>query len=552
MGTGNTVKKPTGSTMGTDEDQDSQILHGMGYAQELLRGMKTFQNFAISFSIICILSGGINSFSQGLGSVGGASIGLGWPLALLFSFFFALAMGQIGSAFPTAGGLYHWGSILGGRGLGWVTAWFNLIGLVTVLAAINVGAYDFLVGSLAPALGLDTAALTPTEPTLYSMTVQFICVCLITLTQGIINHRGIRLTSKLTDFSGYLIFFGSIALTVVLLVNAQHLDFSRLWTFTNFSGDAGGGIWPETHNILYLFLLGLLLPAYTITGFDASAHTAEETISAARTVPKGMIHSVLWSGVFGWAMLCAVVLAAPDIKEAAAQGPNQFFWIMDHVLGTPVKLLMYVIIGAAQYLCGLATVTSASRMVFAFARDGGLPCSSSLRHISARFRTPVTAIWAVAILSVVFTAYTPVYTTIAAVCTMFLYISYLLPVAAGLIAYRRTWTQMGPFNLGGFYPVVAVLCIIGCSVLIYIGIQPPNDKALTVTLVALGITGAVWFGVERWRFQGPPTGQMIAARQAEIAARERALKDVPTIEEPDDDVVPDGTELAPVLSHTKR
>ena len=94
----------------------------MGYAQELLRGMKTFQNFAISFSIICILAGGINSFGQGLSSVGGASIGIGWPLATGVSLLFALAMGHIGSAYPTAGGLYHWGSILGGRAVGWVTA----------------------------------------------------------------------------------------------------------------------------------------------------------------------------------------------------------------------------------------------------------------------------------------------------------------------------------------------------------------------------------------------------------------------------------------------
>ena len=168
------------------------------------------------------------------------------------------------------------------------------------------------------------------------------------LTQGIINHRGIRLTSKLTDFSGYLIFFGSIALAVVLLFNAQHLDFSRLWTFTNFSGDAGGGIWPETHNILYLFLLGLLLPAYTITGFDASAHTAEETIAAARTGPRADL-SVLWSCVFGWA-ICAVVLAAPDIKEAAAR-PQPV--LLDHgpCAERSAQLLMYVVIGAAQYLC---------------------------------------------------------------------------------------------------------------------------------------------------------------------------------------------------------
>ncbi|MBS3025413.1 APC family permease, partial [Acidiphilium multivorum] len=209
-------------------DQDTATLHQLGYAQELARRMRTFQNFAISFSIICIVSGGINSFSQGIASVGGGSIGIGWPLSCLFSLFFAIAMGQIGSAYPTAGGLYHWASLLGGRFLGWITAWFNLIGLITVLAAINVGTYLFLLGAIAPALGINTAALTPATPTAFSILTQTIIVGSITLSQGIFNHLGIRLTSKLTDFSGYLILASALALTIVLLAYAPHLNFSRL------------------------------------------------------------------------------------------------------------------------------------------------------------------------------------------------------------------------------------------------------------------------------------------------------------------------------------
>lgn len=504
-------------------EDDKRLLHSMGYAQELLRGMRTFQNFAISFSIICILSGGINSFSQGLSSTGGGEIGIGWPLACLFSLFFALAMGQIGSAYPTAGGLYHWGSILGGRGLGWLTAWFNLVGLVTVLAAINVGAYLYFVGAIFPYLGIDTAALTPTTPTVHSVLVQSLVVGLITVSQALFNHLGIRLTTRLTDISGYVIFVVSVALTLALLAFAPHLDWSRLWTFKNMSGNPGGGVWPSSSSLGYLFLLGLLLPAYTITGFDASAHTAEETINAPAAIPRGMIHAVLWSGLFGWALLAAVVLAAPDLDKAAGQGGNAFFSIMDGVLPPAVKLILYIGIGISQYLCGLACVTSASRMIFAFARDGGLPASRQLRRISPRFRTPVTAIWTACILAIGFTIYAPVYTTIAAVCTMFLYISYLLPVAAGLFAYRRSWVHMGPFNLGGLYRPIAMLCILGCAVLIYIGIQPPNDQALTVTIAALVLAAIVWFGFERRRFAGPPIGEQALARRAEIAAAERAV-----------------------------
>src|SRR6478736_2789681 len=143
-------------TMTTPEskvvDEDVKVLHSMGYAQELSRRMHAFSNFAISFSIICILSGGINSLGQATSGVGGAAIGLGWPLGVLISGVFAICMAQISSAYPTAGGLYHWGSILGNRFTGWVTAWFNLLGLVTVLGAIHVGTYTFFMAAFGPQL----------------------------------------------------------------------------------------------------------------------------------------------------------------------------------------------------------------------------------------------------------------------------------------------------------------------------------------------------------------------------------------------------------------
>src|SRR5580692_9109724 len=133
-----------------NDDSDSERLHALGYGQVLARRLRAFSSFALSLSIICILAGGITSFHLGLCSVGGASIGLGWPLVGLFALAVAATMGQLASTFPTAGGLYHWAAILGGRGWGWTTAWFNLAGLITVLAAINVGTYRFALGALSP------------------------------------------------------------------------------------------------------------------------------------------------------------------------------------------------------------------------------------------------------------------------------------------------------------------------------------------------------------------------------------------------------------------
>src|SRR5262249_44403499 len=160
--------------------------------------------------IICILAGGVTSFHQALCSVGGASIGLGWPLVSLFALCVAAAMGQVASAFPTAGGLYHWASILGGKGWGWATAWLNLAGLITVLAAINVGTYRFVLDALGPFFGLTTDRLSEGE----KLGWQTLAMIGITFSQALFNHLGIRVTTLLTDFSGWWILLVAAALTV--------------------------------------------------------------------------------------------------------------------------------------------------------------------------------------------------------------------------------------------------------------------------------------------------------------------------------------------------
>lgn len=490
---------------------DVKVLHSMGYAQELVRRMKAFSNFAIAFSIICILSGGINSLGQAIGGAGGAAIGIGWPIGCAISFLFALGMAQIASAYPTAGGLYHWSSILGGRGWGWGTAWLNLLGLVTVLGAINVGTFYFFIGAFGATLGLEA-----------NLTTQIVFLLILTGIQAAVNHFGIQLTTMLTDFSGYLIFAVTGALTLALLIYAPTHDISRLWTFINYSGEAGGSVWPAT-TIAGVFLLGLLLPIYTITGYDGCAHVAEETVNAQRSVPRSIISSVLYSSLFGWIMLSAFVIAIPDMAAAAKQGYNVFFYVLEAVVPQPLRVALFVGVFVSQFLCGLATVTSASRMIFAFARDGGFP--HFLRGLHPTFRTPVAAIWAAALISILFTLYAPVYSTIVTITVIFLFLSYAMPIAAGLFAYGKTWTKMGPWDLGATFQIVSIGVIISSVFIFIVGIQPPNDKALWVTVAFFALLVVVWFAFERNRFKGPPTGESIAQRQAEIAATERGIGD---------------------------
>jgi amino acid transporter len=162
-------------------------------------------------------------------------------------------------------------------------------------------------------------------------------------------------------------------------------------------------------------------------------------------------------------------------------------------------------------------------MIYAFARDGGLPASKTLAKVNPTYRTPVAAIWTGGVLAVLATLYSPAFAALAAGCALFLYVSYAMPIAAGLLAEGKTWTTFGPFRLGVWSKPFAVIVILGVLVLMYAGIQPPFDILINYAIGLIVLLLVLWFGFERRRFQGPPVGDQIAKRQAAIAAAEKAL-----------------------------
>jgi amino acid transporter len=502
------------------QEHDKQVLHKMGYAQELSRRMSGFSNFAISFSIICILAGGISAFPAAFNSAGPGGAFWIWLIGGALAMCVAWGMGQIASSFPTAGGLYHWSSHLGGKAWGWATAWFNLVGLICVVSSVDVLLYQVFFRDLflGTALGVDVST--------FGYWHQFIFVAVVMISQAALNHYGIELTTKLTDFSGYLIF----ALTFVLIIalfafSPVKLDFSRLVTFIDFTGDAGGGVVPNhTNSMPFAFILGLSYVCYTITGFDASAHTSEETQDAQVNVPKGMWTAVFWSWVFGLVAVAAYILTMPSIEEAGAAGWGSFFYMWGASL-MPKWLSIVLAAGLVivNYLCALAGLTSTSRMMYAFARDGGLPASKSLAHVSTTYRTPTYAIWVSAALALLSMVYAPYYLVLAVACAVFLYISMIMPIAAGLLAEGGPkWPEKGPFNLGAFSKINAVIAIIFGFVLAVTGFFPPNEKVFYLTVALLIILPIIWFVFgENKRFEGVPEGDKIRERQKQIAEIEK-------------------------------
>lgn len=493
--------------------RDAATLHKFGYAQELGRRMSGFGNFALSFMIIGLFWAVCINIQQGFSTAGMIGITGIWLVGCVIAFATAASLGEISSAIPTAGGLYHWSSILGGRGWGWGTAWINLLAYTFAVAGSDVAVYLlFNQMALGWVFHIDTAS--------WGYWQQVIGVAIILGSQAVLNHMGVRMLARIGEFGAYVTLAGAVLLIAVMLWNIHPANLAHLFDYHNYTGDTGGGAAPATHNNVLVFGYALLLPLWIITAYDASAHTSEETVDAARAVPRAMINSALLSGVLGFVMLVVFALAMKDPNAIAGQGANAFATLFDQVQApTLVKDFVSVAMVLAAYICGAVGLTGYSRAVFAFSRDRGLP--PILRRVSHRFLTPAPAIWTCALLCLLATLYSSAFAALAAGTALFYQLSYGMAILAAMFARDRIY---GPFRLGGWSKPLGVIAVVGGIFIIWVGLQPPTDILINYFIGILVLLLVGWFGFERHRFPGPPLGEAaIAARQGEILREEEAM-----------------------------
>jgi amino acid transporter len=481
---------------------DEAELRRFGYAQQLKRGMSAFGNFALSFSVISILTGAVSLYGYGLRHGGPIEMTLGWPLVSVMTLFVAVSLAELASAYPTAGALYHWASILGGARVGWWTAWLNLIGQVAVLAGVD---YAFA-GFLREALGIADDGWHLRLLGIYA---------LVLVSHGLLNHVGIRLVTALNELSAWYHLAGTAILVVALVVWAPLQPASFL--LKRF-------VAPDEHGVVPLFayacLVGLLQAQWTFTGYDASAHVAEETKGAQEAAPRGIVNAVWVSGVVGFVMLVFVTLAIGDLDAASGAGDGAFAFVVRAALGSRLGgALVWMVIGA-MWFCGLSAVTANSRMLFAFARDGGAPMSSALARVSERYRTPAVAIWVCVVTAFVLALWSRAYSVIVSISTIGFYVSYGIPIFLALRARGSGRLARGPWHIGCWSTaanVVAVAWIAFTSVLF---VLPPNELTGYTFAGALALLGIYYFAWARKHFAGPPALKTL--RETAIPTRTEA------------------------------
>ncbi|MGO9751143.1 MAG: amino acid permease [Solirubrobacteraceae bacterium] len=513
-------------TSGTQtRSTDEQRLAELGYKQELHRGWSSFSNFAISFSIISVLAGCFTTYGQALSNGGPIAISIAWPvISVLILVGVAFPMSELASAFPTSGGIYYWASKLGGAGWGWFTGWFNLIGLVAVVASVDYVVATFLTNLL----GLYnlhfvfnfTKASAGTDVH-YTAHVIFAMFALILLVHGLLNVFSSHLVSVFNAISVWWHVIGVAVIVVILiLVPSHHASLSYVFGHRiNNSGFSNSMYW------YYVLPLGFLLTMYTITGYDASAHVSEETHGAEQSAPKGVWRSVFYSAVIGYIVLLAITFAIQRSKQSqilAAGFPA--LEIFETSLTSAAAKAVILISTVGQLFCGMACVTSASRMTFAFSRDGAVPGHNLWRRLGKN-RTPTWSVLFVCLWALIVTipAYFPnskgspvAFYAVTSISVIGLYIAYTIPV---YLRWRKgdefqpgSWTNgakyrwMNPIGVVWVAICVVIFCLPFTPAGVYFGKtfswSSVNYAPIVTIFVIVAVT--LWYQLSAKRtFKGP-------------------------------------------------
>jgi amino acid transporter len=553
---------------------DRAHLNSLGYAQELKRGMGWFSNFAISFSIISILAGGMTSYWLGMVTGGPRVIMLGWIIVGFFALLVGMAMAEICSSYPTAGGLYYWSAKLAGekrKGArwSWFTGYFNLLGQIGVIASVDY-ALSVFIGYFIRMFD-DGFQLT-----VGSIFIIFLCVLIV---HGLLNTFGVSVIKILGDISVWWHVAGVVVIFFVLMIvpdDTRGLGSVFDAAPPGLTGWTGGGFVP-----IYLFALGLLLAQYTITGFDASAHVSEETVGARTEAPKAIVRSIYVSAIAAFFLNLAMTQAIPndpDMYGAIAFGNaddpflvNAAPRLIETAVGDATAKFLILISIVGQFFCGMASVTANSRMIYAFSRDGALPGSKYWHRINPRTRTPTNSVWLGVTLSAIVGAtslyvrgegagrYSTAFFAMTGICVIGLYISYAIPIYLRL---TNNDFEVGPWNLKGKHKLVgwtAIIWIGFITVLFFAPLFRPfwpiwGDKNLflddgegsqffrqnnfnftgpLILLATVAILAYWYFSGRKW-FTGPKvqgTPEELRAIERELDALEHG-REIPTAAEP--------------------
>jgi amino acid transporter len=416
---------------------DSTDLREFGYQQQLNRTMGGFSSFAISFSLISVLTGIYANFNFGFAQVGGVIV-WSWLAVGVGQFLVSLVMADLSTHFPISGYGYQWTSRLVNPHFGFFVGWFLLVQFITGFP----GTSQAMAVTLSSMMGGESSGWT----------VSLITIAIIT-TVTIIHLYGIRLVSIVNNFGVYAEIIGVLLLIIVLTTiwfAAGAIDRENLFKSVNALSQNSAGF--------SAFALSLLLGAWCLTGFEAAADLAEETQSPREHVPRAVILSQISAAIAGFLILSLLVLSAGNISHQQASS-NALISILDNALGTQATAATSIIVIISIFACAVASMATATRLLFSMARDRMLPFSSSLAQVNEKRQTPQIATLVIWIFSSLIILMVRRIEIITSVGTLAAYLGYSGIMLSTIITTKKLKESPG-FTLGKWRMPIQIVALI--------------------------------------------------------------------------------------------
>ncbi|KAL5553834.1 hypothetical protein UlMin_041235 [Ulmus minor] len=499
-------------------DSGHSRLNELGYKQELKRDLSVLSNFAISFSIISVLTGVTTLYNTGIRFGGPVSIVYGWFIAASFTMSVGSSMAEICSSYPTSGGLYYWSAKLAGPNwapfASWITGWFNIVGQWAVTTSV-----DF---SLAQLIQVIILLSTGGKNGGGYEASKYLVIAFhggILLLHASINNLPVSWLSFLGQVAAAWNIVGVFVLMILIPCVATETASAKS-VFTHFNTDNGEGV----DNSFHIFVVGFLMSQYSLTGYDASAHMTEETKNADTNGPKGIISSIGISIIVGFGYILGITFAVINIpflldenNDAGGYAIAEIFYqAFKSRYGSGVEgIICLGVVAVSIFFCGMSSVTANSRMTYAFSRDGAMPFSSVWHKINKR-QVPINAVWLSVFIS--FCMALPslgsivAFNSMVSIATIGLYIAYALPILFRVTLARKSFVP-GPFNLGRYGVLVGWIAVIWVAIIsVFFSLPvafPVTIETLNYTPVAVGglfiLLVSSWVFKARYWFRGPIT-----------------------------------------------
>ncbi|MFN8254463.1 MAG: amino acid permease [Bacteroidales bacterium] len=460
----------------TNPDTDSGELHKFGYKQQLNRSMGGFSSFAISFSLISVLTGIFANFNFGFAQVGG-SIVWSWLLVGFGQFLVSLVMADLSTHFPISGYGYQWTARLVNAHFGFFVGWFLLIQFITGFP----GTSQAMAVTLSTMLGGESSGWT----------VSFITLGIITLVT-LIHIFGIKIVSLVNNLGVYAELTGVLLLiagmTAIWILSGAMNTENLFRSMNSISQNAAG---------FSSFALSLLLGAWCLTGFEAAADLAEETKSPRKYVPRAVISSQLSAALAGFLILILLVLNAGNIGNAQGKS-NALISILENSIGTRATAATGMVVMLSIFACAVASMATATRLLFSMSRDNIFPFSSFLAKVNQKRQTPQIAtivIWLFSSIVILAFRRIEIITSVGAVAA---YLGYAGIMLATIIT-KKDMNAFEGFTLGVWRKIIQFFSLIWTLLVVAALCIPETDipgveiKHLPFLMTAVAAASGVLF-----------------------------------------------------------